>query len=148
MRSTYLAKKNEIEKKWYIVDAAGIPLGRLSSVVASILRGKHKPTFTPNIDSGDYVIVINASKVALTGRKASRKIYYTHSRHPGGLKAISAGHLREKNPVRLIENSVRKMLPNKNALGHEQLLKLHVYADDQHAHIAQKPEVLDIKDRI
>ncbi|BDR59603.1 50S ribosomal protein L13 [Xylocopilactobacillus apicola] len=148
MRSTYLAKKSDVEKKWYVVDATDIPLGRLSSVVASILRGKNKPIYTPNVDTGDYVIVINASKVALTGRKATKKIYYKHSRYPGGLKSISAGHLREQNPVRLIENSVRLMLPNKNSLGHKQLLKLHVYAGAEHEHQAQKPEVLDILSRI
>lgn len=148
MRSTYLAKKSEVEKKWYIVDATDIPLGRLSSVVASILRGKNKPIYTPNIDTGDNVIVINAAKVALTGRKATQKMYYRHSRYPGGLKSVSAGQLREQNPQRLIENSVRKMLPNKNSLGHQQLLKLHVYAGSKHQHQAQKPEVLDIKSKI
>lgn len=107
MRTTYMAKPGEIDRKWYVVDATDIALGRLSTVVASILRGKNKPTYTPNIDTGDNVIVINAGKVALTGKKASNKIYYHHSNHPGGLKMRQAGDLREKNPQRLIELSVK-----------------------------------------
>ena len=117
----------------------------MASVVATILRGKNKPTFTPNVDTGDNVIVINASKVKLTGRKATDKIYYHHSQHPGGLKHEVAGDLRENNPERLIEYAVKKMLPTKNTLGHQQFLKLHVYAGADHKHEAQKPEVLDIK---
>ena len=148
MRTTFLAKPGEIERKWYVVDATDISLGRLASVVASILRGKNKPTYTPNVDTGDHVIVINASKVKLTGRKATDKIYYRHSQHPGGLKQEIAGDLRENNPERLIEYAVKKMLPTKNTLGHQQFLKLHVYAGAEHNNAAQKPEVLDIKDRI
>ncbi|WP_054675537.1 50S ribosomal protein L13 [Lacticaseibacillus sharpeae] len=148
MRTTFLAKPGEIERKWYVIDATDISLGRLASVVASILRGKNKPTFTPNVDTGDNVIVINASKVKLTGRKATDKIYYRHSQHPGGLKQEIAGDLRENNPERLIEYAVKKMLPTKNTLGHQQFLKLHVYAGAEHDNAAQKPEVLDIKDRI
>ncbi|KRM54231.1 ribosomal protein L13 [Lacticaseibacillus sharpeae JCM 1186 = DSM 20505] len=143
-----MAKPGEIERKWYVIDATDISLGRLASVVASILRGKNKPTFTPNVDTGDNVIVINASKVKLTGRKATDKIYYRHSQHPGGLKQEIAGDLRENNPERLIEYAVKKMLPTKNTLGHQQFLKLHVYAGAEHDNAAQKPEVLDIKDRI
>ena len=145
MRTTFLAKPGEIERKWYVIDATDISLGRLASVVASILRGKNKPTYTPNVDTGDHVIVINASKVKLTGRKATDKIYYRHSQHPGGLKQEIAGDLRENNPERLIEYAVKKMLPTKNTLGHQQFLKLHVYAGADHKHEAQKPEVLDIK---
>jgi large subunit ribosomal protein L13 len=148
VRTTFLAKPGEIERKWYVIDATDISLGRLASVVASILRGKNKPTFTPNVDTGDNVIVINASKVKLTGRKATDKIYYRHSQHPGGLKQEIAGDLRENNPERLIEYAVKKMLPTKNTLGHQQFLKLHVYAGAEHDNAAQKPEVLDIKDRI
>lgn len=133
--------------KWYIVDATDVPLGRLSTVVASILRGKNKPTFTPHIDTGDNVIVINASKIALTGKKATDKIYYHHSNHPGGLKERQAGDLREKNPQHLIELSVQGMLP-KGTLGHQQALKLHVFADANHNHEAQKPELLDINSLI
>ncbi|MBO8441385.1 MAG: 50S ribosomal protein L13 [Firmicutes bacterium] len=147
MRTTYLAKPGEVERKWYVIDATDVSLGRLSTVVASILRGKNKPTFTPNVDTGDFVIVINASKVALTGNKEKDKIYYHHSNYPGGLKAISAGDLRTKNPVRLIENSVKGMLPS-GTLGRKQLKKLHVYADEKHEHEAQKPEKLNIDDLI
>ncbi|KRL86267.1 50S ribosomal protein L13 [Lacticaseibacillus pantheris] len=145
MSKSFMAKPGEIDRKWYVIDATDIALGRLASVVATILRGKNKPTFTPNVDTGDNVIVINASKVKLTGRKATDKIYYHHSQHPGGLKHEVAGDLRENNPERLIEYAVKKMLPTKNTLGHQQFLKLHVYAGADHKHEAQKPEVLDIK---
>ena len=141
MRTTYIAKPGEVERKWYVVDATDVPLGRLSSAVASILRGKNKPTFTPNVDTGDYVIVINAEKVALTGRKASDKVYYHHSNHPGGLKARTAGDYREKDPEKLLALSVKGMLP-KGPLGREMYTKLHVYAGAEHPHAAQKPEVL------
>jgi large subunit ribosomal protein L13 len=147
VRSTYLAKPGEVEHKWYVVDATDIALGRLSTVVASILRGKNKPTFTPNVDTGDHVIIINAEKVLLTGRKATDKIYYHHTLHPGGLKQISAGELREKNPVRLLELSIKGMLP-KNTLGHAQFMKLHVYAGPEHKNAAQQPETLDITNLI
>lgn len=147
MRTTYMAKPGEVERKWYVIDATDIPMGRLSTVVARILRGKNKPTFTPHTDTGDFVIVINAEKIALTGNKAADKMYYRHSMYPGGLKSVSAGELREKNPVRLIETSVKGMLP-KNTLGRQQLRKLHVYAGDAHKHAAQQPEVLDITDLI
>ena len=143
MRTTYMAKPGEIDRKWYVIDATDIALGRLSTVVASILRGKNKPTFTPNVDTGDNVIVINAEKVALTGKKATDKIYYHHSNHPGGLKSISAGELRSKNAVRLIEKSVKGMLPH-NTLGRAQGMKLKVFVGAEHTHAAQQPEVLDI----
>ncbi|MDR2660619.1 MAG: 50S ribosomal protein L13 [Lactobacillaceae bacterium] len=145
MRSTFLAKPNEIDRKWYIVDATDIPLGRLSSVVASVLRGKNKPTFTPSVDTGDFVIITNADKVKLTGKKATEKTYYHHSGFPGGLKERKAGELREKSPRKLLELSVKGMLP-KTTLGRKQGLKLFVYAaGEEIAQVAQKPEVLDIK---
>lgn len=147
LRTTYLANPNEIDRKWYIVDATDVPMGRLSTVVASILRGKNKPTFTPNVDTGDNVIVINAAQVKLTGNKASGKIYYHHSNHPGGLKQRTAGDMRANNPEKLIETSVKGMLPH-NTLGRKIGLKLHVYADANHKHEAQKPEVLDITNLI
>jgi large subunit ribosomal protein L13 len=143
MRTTYFAKPGEVERKWYVVDATDVPLGRLSAVVASILRGKNKPTFTPNQDTGDFVIVINADQVKLTGKKATDKIYYRHSNFPGGLKSIPAGELRDKNSRRLVETSVKGMLP-KTTLGRKQLTKLHVYGGAEHEQAAQKPEVLDI----
>ncbi|MTV81922.1 50S ribosomal protein L13 [Secundilactobacillus folii] len=147
MRTTYMAKPGDVDRKWYVVDATDVPLGRLASAVANILRGKNKPTFTPNVDTGDHVIVINASKVALTGKKASRKIYYHHTSHPGGLKQRTAGDFRAKDPEKLIETSVKGMLPH-TSLGHKIGLKLHVYAGDQHDNAAQKPEVLDITNLI
>lgn len=147
MRTTYMAKPGEVERNWYVVDATDVPLGRLSTVVASILRGKNKPTFTPNVDTGDNVIVINAEKVALTGKKAKNKIYYRHSRFIGGLKQRTAGDFREKDPEKLIETSVKGMLPH-NSLGHKIGLKLHVYTGAEHGQQAQKPEVLDITNLI
>ncbi|HJE14930.1 MAG TPA: 50S ribosomal protein L13 [Lapidilactobacillus dextrinicus] len=147
MRTTPLTKPADVERKWYVVDATDIALGRVSAAVAAILRGKNKPTFTPNIDTGDNVIIINASKVKLTGKKATDKIYYHHSNHPGGLKSRTAGEMRENNPVRLLELSIKGMLP-KNSLGHSQFMKLHVYAGAEHEQQAQKPEVLDITNLI
>ena len=143
VRTTYLAKSGEVERKWYVVDATDVPLGRLSSAVATILRGKNKPTYTPNVDTGDFVIIINADKVALTGKKASRKIYYHHTLHPGGLKERTAGDYREKDPEKLLALSIGGMLP-KGTLGRQQLKKLHVYRGADHKHAAQNPEVLDI----
>ncbi|KRL62239.1 50S ribosomal protein L13 [Lentilactobacillus parakefiri DSM 10551] len=147
VRTTYMAKPGEVERKWYVVDATDVSLGRLASTVASILRGKNKPTFTPNVDTGDNVIVINASKVKLTGHKDTRKIYYHHTRFIGGIKSRTAGDFREKNPEKLIETSVKGMLPH-GTLGHKIGLKLHVYAGPDHDHQAQKPEVLDINNLI
>ncbi|KRK71124.1 50S ribosomal protein L13 [Lacticaseibacillus nasuensis JCM 17158] len=131
-----------------LIDATDISLGRLASTVASILRGKNKPTYTPSVDVGDHVIVINAGKLKLTGKKASDKIYYHHSQHPGGLKHEVAGDLLRDNPARLVEYAVKKMLPNKNTLGKQQFMKLHVYAGEEHPHTAQQPQVLDIKNLI
>lgn len=147
MRTTYMAKTGEVERKWYVVDATDVPMGRLSTIVASVLRGKNKPTFTPHVDTGDFVIVINADKVKLTGNKASDKMYHHHTGFPGGLKSISAGELREKNSRRLVETSIKGMLP-KNTLGRQQLSKLHVYGGAEHPHAAQQPEVLDITNLI
>ena len=147
MRTTPLAKTSEIERKWYLIDATDVSLGRLSTAVATILRGKNKPQFTPNVDTGDNVIIVNASKLKLTGKKATDKIYYHHSEWRGGLKSVSAGELLAKNPVKLVELSVKGMLP-KNTLGHQEFLKMHVYAGDEHKHEAQKPEKLDINNLI
>lgn len=143
MRTTPLAKTSDIKRKWYVIDATDVSLGRLSTAVASILRGKNKPQYTPNVDTGDYVIVVNAAKLKLTGKKATDKIYYRHSDYRGGLRATPAGELLAKNPVRLVELSVKGMLP-KNTLGHQEFMKMHVYAGEDHKHEAQKPEKLDI----
>lgn len=113
MRTTYMAKPGEVERKWYVIDATGVSLGRLSSEVASILRGKNKPQFTPHIDTGDFVIIINAGKIGLTGKKATDKIYYRHSQYPGGLKSRTAGEMRTNNPEKLLELSIKGMLPKK-----------------------------------
>lgn len=147
MRTTFMANESNIERKWYVVDATDIPLGRLSTVVASILRGKNKPTYTPHVDTGDHVIVINAGEVKLTGKKASDKIYSRHSGHPGGLTQQSAGTIRAQRPERLVEMSIKGMLPN-NPLGRKQIKKLHVYAGPEHKNQAQQPEVLDITNLI
>lgn len=148
MRTTYMAKASEVDRKWYVIDATDVPMGRLSTVVASILRGKNKPTYTPHVDTGDFVIVINADKVKLTGKKASDKIYSRNPEgRPGGLKQISAGELRAKNSRKLIELSVNGMLPS-NSLGRKQGKKLHVYGGSEHNHQAQQPETLDITNLI
>ena len=139
MRTTFMAKANEIERKWYVIDAQGQTLGRLASEVASILRGKNKPTYTPHIDGGDFVIVINASKVNLTGNKLDDKIYYNHSGYTGGLRERTARVMREDYPVEMIERAVKGMLP-KGRLGRQMYKKLFVYAEDSHPHAAQKPK--------
>ncbi len=141
MKSTYLAKPGEVDRKWYVVDATGKSLGRLASQIARILRGKTKPVFTPHVDTGDFVIVVNASKVLLTGKKAENEFSYRHSMYPGGLKAISLGEMRAKKPERLIELAVKGMLPH-NTLGRQMSRKLKVYAGPEHPHAAQKPEQL------
>lgn len=141
---TYVAKPQDIERKWYVVDAADQPLGRLASEVAKVLRGKHKPTFTPFIDTGDFVIVINAEKVKLTGKKWENKIYYHHSMYPGGLKTTTYDKLRAKKPELVVEKAIKGMLP-KNALGRDQYRKLKVYAGAEHPHQAQQPEVYELK---
>lgn len=144
MRTTYMAKANEIERKWYVVDAAGKTLGRLSTEVASLLRGKHKPIYTPHVDTGDHVIIINASKIELTGKKLTDKIYYRHSLYPGGLKTRTAQEMRTKFPERMLELSIKGMLP-KGSLGRQMFRKLHVYAGPEHKNQAQKPEVYELR---
>lgn len=143
MTRTYSPKRGEIERDWYVVDAAGLALGRLSSEVAKILRGKHKPTFTPHIDTGDFVIVVNAEKVALTGRKAEEKIYRRHSGRPGSLRSETAQELLERHPERVLERAVKGMLP-KTRLGRRQLKKLKVYKGPNHPHQAQQPSSLEL----
>jgi large subunit ribosomal protein L13 len=140
---TYQAKPDEVERRWYVVDAKGKVLGRLASRVALVLRGKHKPQFTPHVDTGDFVIVLNAQKVHLTGKKLRQKIYYRASGYPGGLKATVAGALLKKHPERLIRQAVRGMLP-KSKLGDALYRKLKVYAGDKHPHEAQKPVPLEV----
>jgi large subunit ribosomal protein L13 len=140
---TYVAKEHEVKKNWFVVDAADRTLGRLASEVARRLRGKHKPIFTPHADTGDFVVVVNADKVAMTGRKWDQKIYYRHTGYMGGLKEISARKLREKRPEDIVRFAVRGMLP-KNSLGRRQLKKLKVYAGPEHPHQAQQPQELEI----
>ena len=140
---TYSAKKSDVQKKWFVVDANGAVLGRLASVVASRLRGKHNPLFTPHVDTGDWVIVINADKIVLTGRKLDEKNYYRHSGYIGSLKTISAKELLEKRPEDLVRFAVKGMLP-KNKLGRKLFKKLKVYAGDEHPHQAQRPEALQM----
>ena len=140
---TFSAKKNEVERKWYLIDAEGKAIGRLASNVAIRLRGKHKPIYTPHIDTGDYIIVVNAAKAILTGKKLKQKIYYRHSGYPGGLKSITAEKLQQKNPERLMMTVVKGMLP-KNSLGRKMIKKLKIYAGEKHPHDAQNPEPLDI----
>jgi large subunit ribosomal protein L13 len=139
--STFVAKSAEIQRKWYVVDADGLTLGRLASEVASVLRGKHKPEFTPFLDTGDYVIVVNAAKMVLTGKKLDQKLYRYHTQYPGGLKEVSYRNLMDKRPEKAFELAVKGMLP-KNALGRQMFRKLHVFAGPEHDHAAQKPEVL------
>ena len=140
---TYMATPSTIERKWYVVDAADKTLGRLAAEVAKVLRGKHKPTFTPHMDTGDNVIIINADKVRLTGKKLVQKVYFRHSGYLGGDKYTKAGDMLAKNPVRMVELAVRGMVPH-NSLGSQIIKKLHVYAGSEHPHAAQKPEVLTI----
>lgn len=138
MRTTYMAKPGAVERKWYIIDAEGKTVGRLATEVASILRGKHKPEFTPHIDTGDFVIIINAEKVVFTGKKLTNKIYYRHSLYPGGLKQTTAGQMLASKPERVLTYAIKGMLPH-NTLGAQQLTKLRVYAGTEHPHAAQNP---------
>jgi large subunit ribosomal protein L13 len=140
---TFVAKEQEVRKKWYLVDAENKIVGRLATQIAMRLRGKHKPIFTPHADTGDFIVVINADKVSLTGRKWERKTYYRYSGYVGGLKEISAGNLREKKPEDILRFAVKGMLP-KNSLGRRQLKKLKIYAGPEHPHQAQQPENLEI----
>ena len=138
---SFMASTEKVERKWYVVDATGMTLGRLSSEIAKILRGKNKPIFTPHIDTGDHVIVINADKIKVTGKKLDQKIYYSHSEYVGGMKEITLRKLLVKKPEKVMELAVKGMLP-KGPLGRQMLTKLHVYAGPEHVHEAQKPEVL------
>ena len=139
---SYMASPATIERKWYVVDAADKTLGRLSSQIASVLRGKNKPTYTPSMDTGDYVIVINADKIKVTGKKMDQKMYYRHSDYVGGMKEATLKEMMAKKPEDVIKLAVKGMLP-KGPLGRQMIKKLHVYAGAEHAHAAQKPEVLE-----
>jgi large subunit ribosomal protein L13 len=141
---TFLPTSQDAERNWYVVDAAGQRLGRLATEIASVLRGKNKPNFTPSVDTGDFVIVINADKVAVTGRKPAQKLYRRHSGRPGGMKVETFEQLQERLPERIVEKAVKGMLP-KTSLGRQQFTKLKVYAGGEHPHAAQQPEVLEIK---
>ena len=138
---SFMASPSNIERKWYVVDAEGKTLGRLASEVAKVLRGKNKPTFTPHIDTGDYVIVVNAAKIAVTGKKLDQKIYYHHSDYVGGMKETTLREMLAKKPEKVVELAVKGMLP-KGPLGREMFTKLHVYAGAEHPHAAQQPEAL------
>ncbi|RMA77538.1 large subunit ribosomal protein L13 [Metamycoplasma subdolum] len=144
MRQTTIIRKELVDKKWYIIDAKNIPLGRLATLAASILRGKKKPTFTPNVDMGDNVVIINAKDVLLTAKKEENKIYYHHTGFPGGLKKINAKDLRAKFPTALVEKAIRGMLPH-TKLGRKQFKNLFVYADEKHKQEAQKPTLIEVK---
>jgi large subunit ribosomal protein L13 len=143
VKRTYVTKPEDIERDWYVVDASGQTLGRLASEVAQIIRGKHKPTFSPAVDVGDYVIVVNAEKVHVTGRKLDQKMYYRHSGYPGGLKEFTLGRMLEEHPAQVIQLAVKGMLP-KNKLGRKMIKKLKVYAGSEHPHQAQQPEALEL----
>ena len=140
---SYMQKKETVERKWYVIDAEGKPLGRVASKAAHILRGKHKATYTPHIDCGDYVIIVNASKVLLTGNKLEDKKYYSHSQYPGGFRTRTAKEMIEKYPEEMVEKAVKGMLP-KNRLGRAMYKKLFVYAGSDHKHMAQKPSEMDV----
>lgn len=143
MKPTYMAKNTEVTRKWYVVDAAGVAVGRLATEVAKVLSGKNKPIWTPHVDTGDYVIVVNAEKVALSGKKFQLKKYFHHTGYPGGAKFASAREWAAKYPERIIEHAVRGMLP-KNKLGEDMYRKLSVFKGAEHTHAAQKPEVLEL----
>ncbi len=138
MKNSYMQKKEDVVRTWYVIDAEELPLGRIASKVAHVLRGKHKPTYTPHIDCGDYVIVVNASKVYLTGDKLDKKIYYNHSGYTGGLRERTARVMKENYPVEMVERAVKGMLP-KGRLGRQMYKKLFVYAGEEHPHMAQQP---------
>ena len=143
---SYMANPSTIERKWFIVDATGHTLGRLASEVANVLRGKNKPVFTPHVDTGDYVIIINAEKIKVTGKKLDQKTYYNHSDYVGGMKDTTLKDMLAKKPTYVVEYAVKGMLP-KGPIGRQMMSKLHVYAGENHGHEAQKPEVLEIKER-
>lgn len=140
---TYSARKEDVQRDWYVVDAEGKTLGRLASEIASRLRGKHKPVYTPHVDTGDFVIVVNAGKVVLTGKKLTDKMYYSHSGYPGGLKSIAAGKLLQTRPEEVLRIAVQGMLP-KNTLGRQMLRKLKIYKGSTHVHEAQSPRTLEL----
>jgi large subunit ribosomal protein L13 len=140
---SYHAKTGDVERAWYVVDADGQTVGRLASRVAHVLRGKHKPQFTPSIDTGDFVVIINAEKAVFTGAKLEQKIYYRTTTRPGSIKAVDAKTLMEKNPVRVLEEAIEGMLPH-NTLGRQQARKLHIYAGTEHPHAAQRPQQLNV----
>ena len=142
--TSYMQKKETVDRKWYVIDAEGKSLGRVATLAATYLRGKNKPTYTPHIDCGDYIIVINASKVNLTGNKLENKMYYNHSMYTGGLRERTAKVMREEYPEEMIERAVKGMLPH-NRLGRQMYKKLFVYAGSEHKQQAQKPEVLEVK---
>ena len=142
--TTYTAKPGSVQQGWYVVDAQDKVLGRLATQIASRLRGKHKPEYTPHVDTGDYVVVLNASKIRVTGRKAERKIYYRHTGYPGGIRETNFAKVRATRPERVLQHAVKGMLP-KGPLGYAMLRKLKVYAGDKHPHAAQKPAALSIK---
>lgn len=142
--STYMAKPANVERKWYVIDAEGVVLGRLASQVALMLRGKHKPTFTPHVDTGDFIIVVNTDKIVLTGNKLDDKIYYHHTGHPGGLKETKYRDLMATKSEFALKKAVRGMLP-KGPLGNKMIKKLKVYAGPEHEHAAQKPEAFEMK---
>lgn len=141
---SFMASPATIERKWYVVDATGHTLGRLSSEIAAVLRGKNKPTFTPHIDTGDYVIVVNADKIKVTGKKMGQKIYYNHSDYPGGMRETTLAEMMAKDSAEVIRLAVKGMLP-KGPLGRSMITKLHVFSGAEHTHAAQKPEALEIK---
>ena len=140
---TYQQKPSEVQRQWFVVDAQGKVLGRLASRIAAILRGKHKPTFTPHVDGGDFVVVVNAEKVRLTGRKLQEKVYYWHTGYPGGIKSATAAQMLERKPEWVIQKAVQRMLP-KNPLGRRMLRKLKVYRGPEHPHAAQRPKPLEL----
>ena len=142
--TSYMQKKETVERKWYVIDATDVPLGRVASKAAHILRGKHKATYTPHIDCGDYIIIINAEKVNLTGNKLENKMYYNHSQYLGGLRERTAKTMIEKYPEEMMEKAVKGMLPH-NRLGRQMYKKLFVYTGSEHPHMAQKPEVMEVK---
>ena len=144
MKNTYMQKKETVERNWHVIDAEGVNLGRLATRVADVLRGKHKPTFTPHVDCGDFVIVVNASKINLTGNKLNDKIYYNHSGYTGGLRERTAKEMKEKYPVEMIERAVKGMIPH-NRLGRQVAKKLFVYEGAEHPHMAQKPVEMKVK---
>ena len=141
---SFMQKKETVERKWYVIDAEGKPLGRVATLAATYLRGKNKPTFTPHIDCGDNIIIVNAEKVLLTGNKEEKKMYYNHSMYQGGLRERTAKEMRERYPIEMVERAVKGMLPH-NRLGRQMYTKLHVYTGSNHKHEAQKPEMLDVK---